>query len=79
MYFALRFTMQASVINRTARNLGEPGKYYFWKNGVTVSTVSYPSCLVQKEIVGQEILTADKVHHQPFIRPSSSLIRPHRP
>ena len=39
----------------------EPGKYYFWKNGVTVSTVSYPSCLVQKEIVGQEILTADKV------------------
>lgn len=26
--FALRFTMQASVINRTARNLGEPGKYY---------------------------------------------------
>ena len=28
MSFALRFTMQASVINRTARNLGEPGKYY---------------------------------------------------
>ena len=39
----------------------EAGKYYFWKNGVEVTTERYPACLVQKEIVGQEILTADKV------------------
>ena len=39
----------------------EAGKYYFWKNGVEVTTERYPTCLVQKEIVGQEILTADKV------------------
>lgn len=37
------------------------GRYFFWRRDVAVSAVAYPDCAVQREIVGQEILTADKV------------------
>ena len=39
----------------------DPGVYYFWNRETLVTSVRYPACVVQREIPGQEILTADKV------------------
>lgn len=37
------------------------GKYYFWYGAKEVSVRTLPACVTQENIVGQEILTADKV------------------
>lgn len=39
----------------------EPGTYYFWKNNVVVSIDRIDTRLTQMDIIGQEILTQDKV------------------
>lgn len=39
----------------------EPGTYYFVRGSVKVSARTVEACLIQQEVVGQEILTADKV------------------
>lgn len=46
--------------NRFVRLL-EPGIYYFWDNGVNVDWDLVDTRLIQREVNGQEILTADKV------------------
>jgi len=39
----------------------EPGTYYFWKNDITVESMLVDTRLTKLDIVGQEILTLDKV------------------
>ncbi len=41
--------------------LCEPGKYYFLKVNIDVNIINVESCLISQDIVGQEILTNDKV------------------
>lgn len=38
-----------------------PGRYYFWAVMHEVSVRTVPACLAEENLVGQEILTADKV------------------
>lgn len=39
----------------------EPGSYFFWANGVNVEVVSLDTRLLQMNVLGQEIMTSDKV------------------
>ncbi|MBQ8603449.1 MAG: slipin family protein [Oscillospiraceae bacterium] len=43
------------------QRLLEPGTYYFWRNGVTVTCQPVDTRVMSMDISGQEMLTADKV------------------
>ena len=47
--------------NRKLEKVLDAGVYYFWKNGVKVEVDYVDTRLIQLNIVGQEILTQDKV------------------
>ncbi len=47
--------------NNKLVKLLESGRYYFWKNGITVSSELVDTRLIQLNICGQELLTKDKV------------------
>ena len=47
--------------DRKFRELLEPGVYYFWKNNIDISCVSVDTRVKQINILGQEIMTQDKV------------------
>lgn len=40
----------------------QPGTYYLWKNGLTVSVLKADTRLIQLEVTGQEIMTSDKAN-----------------
>ena len=47
--------------DRKFRELLEPGIYYFWKNNIDVSYVCVDTRVKQINVLGQEIMTQDKV------------------
>lgn len=48
-------------LNRQLTELLEPGTYYYWNTGVLVEYDVVDTRLCEQDIIGQEILTADKV------------------
>lgn len=49
------------MLNGRLEKILEPGVYYFWQNNVSESVSKIDTRLMQMDISGQEIMTADKV------------------